>query len=534
MKNVLIQKTTQRMVPQQILLSTMVQATADELVSLINDEVEKNFVLEADDPREVSMDGYDSQNDSLNEGDGEPGGDTNDASNETEPAEEPMRQDSAKDEDAFFEYDDDSPSDRMGHRNADDDDYTPGANTESEQTFRDDLKQQIDMLEITEEERYLAHYIIDSLDDDGYMRRSLEELVDDLEFTQHHHTTEEDLEAVLVEIVQEELEPSGIGARDLRECLKLQLQERKATPATRLAFAIVDEAFDDLVQKRYDRLQEGFGIKSHQLLVDAMRVIRHLNPKPGNMQPVTAKQGAQKVMQVRPDFTVRNEDGTLVVTLNDGRLPQVRISEEQEQLLTSLQKKLQHPQESVNASAAKQDQQAVQLLKDNIEQGNTFIDALRQRRVTLIRVMETIVQMQRAFFLTGQVETLRPMVLQDVAERSGYDISTISRVSNSKFVDTDFGILSIKELFTTGLKVTRQAEGCDPASDSQETESVMSNVAIMEVLKELIESEDKHHPLTDEKLAQMMQEKGYPIARRTVVKYREKLGLPVARMRKEL
>lgn len=529
MKNTLVQKTVQRTVPQQIMLSTMVQATADELVTLINDEVEKNFVLEADDPREVSMDNdYDAGADMQPDADA-----TADAQEEsiTTDEPEPARQDSAKDEDAFFEYDDDSPSDRIGHRDPDDDDFVPGANAESESSFRDDLKQQVDMLEVSDEERYLAHYIIDSLDDDGYLRRPLEELVDDLEFTQHYTTTEEDLEAVLVEVVQEELDPSGIGARDLRECMLLQLQERKATPATRLAYAIVDQAFDDLAQKRYDRLQEGFGIKSHQLLVDAMRVIRHLNPKPGNMQPVTAKPSLQKVHQVRPDFTVRNENGTLVVTLNDGRMPQVRISQEQQQLLASLQKKLQGQKEN---KELKQDQQAVQLLKENIEQGNIFIDTLRQRRVTLMRVMETIVQMQQNYFLTGQLETLRPMVLQDVADRSGYDITTVSRVSNSKFVDTDFGILSIKELFTTGIKVKKEVAGAGEADEADADGTLMSNAAIMEVLRELIAGEDKQHPLTDERLAQIMKEQGYPIARRTVVKYREKLGLPVARLRKEL
>lgn len=529
MKSALVQKTNQRTVPQQIMLSTMVQATADELVKLISDEVEKNFVLEADDPREVSMDSPEYEN-TDDDGEGTAEGGTDAASAGNEPSEEPARQDSARDEVSFFEYDDDSPSDRAGNYSADDEDYTPGANAETEKGFRDDLKEQIDMLEVSEEERYLAHYIIDSLDDDGYLRRPLEDLIDDLEFTQRHHTTEEDLEAVLVEIVQEELEPSGIGARDLRECMMLQLQERKGTPATRLAYAIVDEAFDDLAQKRYDRLQEGFGIRSHQLLVDALRVIRHLNPKPGNMQPVTAKQGAQKVQQVRPDFTVRNEDGTLVVTLNEGRLPQVRINPEQEELLASLQKKL-HPREGKDASA-RDDQQAVQLLKENIEQGRIFIDAISQRRVTLMRVMDAIVQMQRAYFLTGQIETLRPMVLQDVAERSGYDISTVSRVQNSKFVDTDFGIIPVKDLFTTGVKVNRNVAGADGAGDN--AEAVMSNAAVMEVLRDLIEDEDKQHPLTDDKLSQLLAERGYPIARRTVMKYREKMGYQVARLRKEL
>lgn len=529
MKSALVQKTNQRTVPQQIMLSTMVQATADELVKLISDEVEKNFVLEADDPREVSMDspGYEGPDDGEASAEG-----ASEASDDNESAEEPMRQDSARDEDAFFEYDDDSPSDRAGNYSPDDDGFTPGANAETEKGFRDDLKEQIDMLEVSEEERYLAHYIIDSLDDDGYLHRPLEDLIDDLEYTQHHHTTEEDLEAVLVEIVQEELDPPGIGARDLRECMKLQLQERKGTPATRLAYAIVDEAFEDLAQKRYDRLQEGFGVRSHQLLVDALRVIRHLNPKPGNMQPVTAKQGAQKVQQVRPDFTVRNEDGTLVVTLNEGRLPQVRINPEQEELLASLQKKV-RPRDGKDRHAV-EEQQAVQLLKENIEHGRLFIDAISQRRVTLMRVMDAIVQLQRAYFLTGQIETLRPMVLQDVAERSGYDITTVSRVSNSKYVDTDFGILSIKELFTTGIKVSRDVEGAIDTASSDSTDAVMSNAAIMEALRELIETEDKQHPWTDERLAQLMVEHGYHIARRTVMKYREKMGFPVARLRKEL
>ena len=505
-KTVTAQKQQLRQAPSQMLLSKMVESTSDDLLQLINEEVEKNFTLETSDDREPSMDTPSDGEDLRSDGS------EDDAQTD---AEEMQRQDSAKDEDPFFEYDDDSPSDRIGHSSPDED-FSPGSNAVSEESFREDLKDQISMLDITDEERYLANYIIDSIDDDGYLHRPLSELVDDLEFTQNHPTTEEDLEAVLVEIVQEELEPSGIGARNLRECLMLQLLDRKATPATRLAYAIVDQAFDDLTLKHYDRLQEGFGVDRYTL-VDAIRVIRHLNPKPGNMKSTTSKSAEARVSQVRPDFIVRNEDGTLVVTLNDGHLPQVRISPDQEQLLNDLQQKL---QANSTGKSVEEERQAVQLLRDNIRSGSMFIDALRQRRITLVQVMQCIVQMQRAYFLTGQIETLRPMVLQDVAERCNYDISTISRVSNSKYVDTDFGIIAIKDLFTTGI--------------SDADDNLVSNVAVMETLRDIIMAEDKHAPLTDEKLAAILKEQGFPIARRTVMKYREKLGFPVARMRKEL
>ncbi len=514
MAQIITQKQQLRQAPSQMLLSKMVESTSDDLLQLINEEIEKNFTLETSDARESSIDHPSEDIDGLPASDEEMTGNDNQLD---EP--EPQRQDSAKDEDSFFEYDDDSPSDRIGHARSEDDDFNPGSSAVSEETFREDLKDQIAVLDITDEERYLANYIIDSIDDDGYLHRSLSELVDDLEFTQNHPTTEEDLEAVLVEIVQEELEPSGIGARNLRECLMLQLLDRKATAATRLAYAIVDQAFEDLTQKHYDRLQEGFGVNRYTL-VDAIRVIRHLNPKPGNMKSSGAKSSVERVSQVRPDFIVRNEDGTLVVTLNDGHLPEVHISEDQERLLDELQQKLQRKDPTSHSGAIEEEKQAVQLLKENIRSGSLFIDALRQRRITLIQVMQTIVQMQRAYFLTGQIETLRPMVLQDVADKCGYDISTISRVSNSKYVDTDFGIISIKELFSTAIADTE--------------DNLVSNVAVMEALREIIVQEDKQAPLTDEKLAAILKEQGFPIARRTVMKYREKLGFPVARMRKEL
>lgn len=484
---------------KQYMVSTLVQATSDELEQLISKELQENVTLEVVDPSEAEYAAERDDADDFAAGDNEressaEEGDTS-ISNEE------------RGEVVALENDDDEPVNTSSNHSVDDEDYNPIDNAVNPDSFRDDLKKQIEVLDITDEERYLALYIIDCLDENGYLRRPLIELVDDLEMTQHHETTLEDIEAVLVEIVQAELEPSGIGARDLRECMLLQLEERKATPATRLAYDIVNQKFDDLSNKRYDRIEQDLAIATHAELVDALHIIRHLNPKPGNMQPATAKTDEVKAQQIRPDFIVRNEDGQLVVTLNDGHVPQVRISVDHEKLFNELQAKA----EEKTATDARE---GLRFLRENIQNAHDFIDALAQRRNTLMDVMQTIVSMQRAYFLTGLVETLKPMTLQDVADRCHYDISTISRVSNSKYVDTEFGIVLVKDLFTNAVADSNQS-------------------AIIQALKNIIDNEDKHHPMTDEALAEELSKQGNKIARRTVVKYRESLGYPVARLRKE-
>ncbi len=491
---------------KQYMVSTMVQATSDELEQLINKELQENVTLEIVDPSEVEYSGneHEDSDEFIGSDDVRP------AETETlSPTEEndTAISDDERGEVVALENDDDEPVNTSSNHNADDEDYNPIDNATNPDSFRDDLKKQIEMLEITDEERYLALYLIDCLDENGYLRRPLLELVDDLEMTQHHETTLEDLEAVLVEIVQAELDPSGIGARDLRECMLLQIEERKATPATRLAYDIVDKKFDDLSNKRYDRIEQELNISTHAELVDALHVIRHLNPKPGNMQPATAKNDEVKAQQIRPDFIVRVEDGQLVVSLNDSNVPQVRISADHEKLFNTLQAK-------VDDKDASNTRDGIRFLRENIQSARDFIDALDQRRNTLMDVMQTIVDMQRAYFLTGQVETLRPMTLQNVADRCHYDISTISRVSNSKYVDTEFGIILVKDLFTNAVADSNQS-------------------AVVQALKQIIDAEDKHHPLTDEALAEALSRQGHKIARRTVVKYREALGYPVARLRKE-
>ncbi len=509
------QQTGQRLrqSPAKMLLSTMIQSSDLELEQMIRRETESNVALEMVDPRE---EGYDrGEADDYAAGEGSDDAYDYPASDPAAADADGALSDAERGDKIEIERDDDDVIDTSSVQQASDE--TDGrdifANTMSEQTFRDDLKQQIDVLPISDEERFLAHYLIDCLEDDGYLRRPLDELVDDLEFAQHHTTTEEDLEAVLVEIVQEELEPTGIGARDLRECLLLQAQELKATPANRMAYMVLDLAFDDLVEKHYDSIQERFGITNHRAWVDVMHAIRRLNPKPGNMQPVTSKSADAIKERIRPDFFVRNEEGQLVVTLNDGQLPEVRISAEEQSLLDSLQSEpsggTPHP------SAADQERkEGVRFMQQSIQRAQTFIDCIAQRRTTLLSVMQTLVSLQRAYFLTGQVETLRPMTLEDVERACGYDKSTISRVTSAKYADTEFGIIALKSLFSNAVGDTTQT-------------------AIIDALREVIEAEDKRHPLTDEALMAQLKKQGYDISRRTVAKYRMILGIGSTKERGE-
>lgn len=499
-----IQQQIQRQLPQQYLISSMLEATDDELLRMIREEEERNVTLEVSDP----ADGDNSENEQAEDSGLGAVEEQSDA-----PADAQAEQ---EDPISLYEYDDDSPSDRIGgnYKDDDDDSMIPGSNTQVEVSFREDLKRQIEELEITPEQEYLACYIIDSLDETGYLTIGLAELADELEISANHPTTVEDLEEVLVEIIQQELDPPGIGARDLRECMLLQLLDRKGTPATRLAYLIVDKAFDDLAQKRYDKLQEKFGI-GHQTLVDCLRVIRTLQPKPGGMDVASGSQNVKPVkqantaMHVRPAFIVTHpetdteNDDSLVVTLNEGRMPEVRVSAEQEAMLDTVT-----------------EPKAVKFIKDNIASARTFIDALQQRRITLMHVMQNIVEMQRKYFLTGDAEVLRPMLMSEIADKCGCDVSTVSRVVSSKYVQTDYGVVALRDLFRT-------------AASSEQGEEV-STAAVDAAIKELIDGEDKHSPLTDEALAKMLSDKGFNIARRTVMKYRERIGYPVARLRKEL
>ena len=492
-----------------MLVSTMIACSDIELEQMMRKETEECVALELVDPRENT---YDSADTNAMPGDEQAENDRN-----VDPAAtaEGALSNEERGNKLEVEHDDDDVVDTSSVQASGDKEEKGSIfdYTSEEQTFREDLHEQINVLDITEEERYLAHYLIDSLEEDGYLHRSLDELVDDLEFSQHYMTTVDDLEAVLVEIVQEELEPTGIAARNLRECLLLQAQELKATPANRLAYIIIDKAFDDLAEKRYDKIEERLGITSHRAMVDALRAIRHLNPKPGNMEPISPKTTANNQNLIRPDFFVLNEDGVLQVVLNDSQMLSVRISSDEQAIFESLQADTSNKGKD---ASVQEKREGVKFLRQNMQRAQTFIDCLEQRRTTMLTVMKTIVRMQRAYFLTGQIETLLPMTLEDVEQQCEYDKSTISRVTSEKYADTEFGIIPLKSLFTNAVGDTTQS-------------------AIVEALRQIIDDEDKRQPFTDDALVIELQKQGYNIARKTVQKYRDTiLGLGTARQRREV
>lgn len=500
-----MQKTTQtikqttRLSPQQIMVATMIQSTSEELQKLIDEELEKNIALESDDSRSVDQMSETSDAEPISE----------DGEEIYEGEEEADNSDEVKDidaEDSFDDYDDDS---LPAGDKSDKEEFSPFTNYGSDTSFRDSLKAQLTENDLSERELFLANYIVDSLEDDGYLRRSLLELVDELEWRQNFDTTEEELEHILVDVIQANLEPSGIGARDLRECMLIQLLDKTSTEAVLNAYKVVDESFDDLSARRYDRIKSRYGY-SDKDIAEIQKILHHLNPKPGGITSGTDIINA-KAAHIRPDFIVTNEDGTLVVSLCDCHVPSVRISQDYNEMLQRIEKENSDSEDVKRGKA---------MIEDGINKANLFISALIQRRRTLLAVMRVIVGIQHDYFLTGKIENLQPMTLKNVSELSGYDISTISRVSNGRYVQTDFGTLPIKGLFTAAIA-------------TEEGAPAVSNAAIKTALKDIVDNEDKKHPLNDDELVKKLQEMGYSIARRTVVKYRDALGISKANLRRQ-
>lgn len=352
----------------------------------------------------------------------------------------------------------------------------------------------------------IAEYIIGNIDDDGYLRRDLSAIADDLVFQAGQDVTEKEIETVLT-IIQD-FDPAGVGARNLQECLLLQLARREKTPETELATRMLTNFFEEFTRKHYDKIIRGLDI-DEAALKKAIREITTLDPKPcaswgGSMETALS--------QIIPDFVVEATGGELILSMNNRGIPDMRINREYAEMFQD------YAGNKANQTA--QMKEAVQFVKQKLDSAQWFIDAIKQRQETLQRTMETIILLQRDFFLTGDEATLRPMILKDVAERAGYDISTISRVSNSKYVQTNFGIYPLKYFFSESMQ-----------TDSGEE---ISTREVKKIMKEHIDGEDKRKPLTDEELASILKEKGYIIARRTVAKYREQLGIPVARLRKEI
>ena len=374
------------------------------------------------------------------------------------------------------------------------------------QSLNEYLLQQLGLRDLPEKEMKIAEYIIGNIDDDGYLRRELSAIADDLVFQAGQDVNEKEIEEVLT-IIQD-FDPAGVGARNLQECLLLQLDRKESTPGVEMAIHILTEYFEEFTRKHYDKIMRGLNI-SEGTLKKAIHEIIALDPKPcsswgGSMEAAMS--------QVIPDFLVEAVNGELILSMNNRDIPDLKISREYAEMFQDYT--------GNKANQTSKMREAVQFVKQKLDSAQWFIDAIKQRQETLQRTMEAIILLQRDFFLTGDDATLRPMILKDVAERAGYDISTISRVSNSKYVQTNFGIYPLKFF----------------CSESMQTDSgeEISTREVKKIMKEHIDSEDKRKPLTDEELTTILKEKGYVIARRTVAKYREQLDIPVARLRKEI
>ena len=372
-------------------------------------------------------------------------------------------------------------------------------------TFHQSLKNQLNTFRINEEERAIAEFLVGSIDDSGYIRRDILDLVDDLAFTQNVFTTEEKVLKLLTTVVQK-LDPIGVGARDLKECLVIQLKAKSLEKIRTLAIDILETSFDHFVKKHYKKLMEKFEI-SEEELKEVIQEISKLNPKPGSSYA-----GNNKIAeQIVPDFSIKILDGELDLTLNSRNAPEMHVSREYNNMLKGYQ-------ESKEKTKSQKD--AVMFIKQKLDAAKWFIDAIRQRQQTLMVTMNSIMHYQYDYFLTGDERKLKPMILKDIADQINMDISTVSRVANSKYVSTPYGTKLIKEFFSESMK-----------NDQGED---VSTREIKKILQNVIGEENKQKPLTDDKLSAVLKEKGYPIARRTVAKYREQLDIPVARLRKEI
>lgn len=483
LKQSLQYKLLQKLSPQQIQLMKLIQLPTQAFEERLKQEIEENPAL--DTGREAEE--YD-----------------DDLSNEYDDA----GTDKIDTEDINIdEYlsDDEIPSYKTQTNNysADDEEkHTPYA---AGTTFHQSLKNQLNTFRVDEEERAIAEFLVGSIDDSGYIRRSILDLVDDLAFTQNVFTTEEKVIEVLTKVVHN-LDPIGVGARDLKECLIIQLRAKEETETRRLSIEILEQAFDHFVKKHYKKLIEKFDISEEQLKLVNQEIAK-LNPKPGSSYA-----GNNKVAeQIVPDFTIKIIDGELDLTLNARNAPELHVSKEYNNMLKGYQ-------ESTTKSKSQKD--AVFFIKQKLDAAKWFIDAIKQRQQTLLVTMNCIMHYQYDYFLTGDERKLKPMILKDIADQIDMDVSTVSRVANSKYVSTPYGTKLIKEFFSESMK-----------NDQGED---VSTREIKKILETVISEENKRKPLTDDKLSTILKEKGYPIARRTVAKYREQLDIPVARLRKEI
>jgi RNA polymerase sigma-54 factor len=479
-------KLSQKLSPQQIQLMKLIQLPTQAFEQRIKQELEDNPAL--DDKREETKNEFDDDYSASEAEDDDYGNETI----ETE-----------IDVDEYLS-DDEIPSYRLQANNYSADDEERTVPYAAGISFTQHLKTQLSTLRTNETEEEIANFLVGSIDESGYLRRELQDVVDDLAFTQNVYTDEATVEKVLKKV--QELDPAGVGARSLQECLLLQLKRKEPTQAVELAYDILDRSFDQFSKKHYSKLLSRHDISEDDLRA-AIEVIEHLNPKPGG-----AYSGSTRIVEhVIPDFTIKIVDGELELSLNGRNAPQMHISRDYSDMLKGYK-------ESKEKTKAQKD--AVMFIKQKLDAAKWFIDAIKQRQQTLMVTMSAIMNYQKEYFLTGDERNLRPMILKDIADEIEMDVSTVSRVANSKYVDTPYGTKLIKDFFSESMK-----------NDQGED---VSTREIKKILEMSIEEEDKRKPLTDEKLAKVLKSKGYPIARRTVAKYREQLDIPVARLRKEI
>jgi RNA polymerase sigma-54 factor len=476
-------KLSQKLSPQQIQLMKLIQLPTQAFEQRIKQELEENPALDS---------GKEEIKDEFDEFDN-----TDQEDPETESIETEINVDD-------YLSDDEVPSYRLNANNysADDDDkqipYASGT------SFTQHLQSQLNTFRLDEEELQIAKFLIGSVDESGYLRRSLADIVDDMAFTQNIYTTADKIERILM-LVQT-LDPAGVGARGLEECLLIQLKRRELTESVSLAINILENAFDHFTKKHYLKLISKFNITEDQLR-NAIEEIEHLNPKPGSSYSTNTR----IIEHVVPDFTIRITDGELELSLNGRNAPQMHVSREYSDMLQGYK---------ASKEKSKSQKDAVMFIKQKLDSAKWFIEAIKQRQQTLFVTMSAIMNYQEEYFLTGDERNLRPMILKDIAEEINMDVSTVSRVANSKYVDTPYGTKLIKVFFSESMTNDQGEE--------------VSTREIKKILEMTMQEEDKRKPLTDDKLAKILKEKGYPIARRTVAKYREQLDVPVARLRKEI
>lgn len=498
LKTSLEQKLTQKLAPQQIQMIKLLELNTLQLEERIKNEIEENPAL--DDGGEGDYDNEESivedDNDVLTH---EEERDDLDSSDD-----EYSRDDDYSLDDDYGQNDDDEiPNYRLEVNNTSKDDEHTDIPYSAAKSFAEHLFEQFILKDVTDRQKYIAPFLVGNIDEDGYLRRDLDAIADDIAFSQNVEVSEQELEDVL-KVIQE-LDPAGIGARNLQECLLIQLRRKEEqTEGVKIAITVLSDCFEEFTKKHYEKIMQKCGI-DEQGLKSAIDAIVKLNPKPGNSYGEPQRANIQAII---PDFIVEIEGNDISVSLNNRNSPDLRISRSFSKMMSDY------------SSDKAGNKEVVTFVKQKIDNAKWFIDAIEQRRRTLLFTMEAIVQFQRKFFLTGDEADIRPMILKDIAEMTNLDISTVSRVANSKYVSTPYGNFLLKFFFSEAMQ-----------TDSGEE---VSTREVKQILKECIDAEDASKPLTDDRLSEILKDRGYIIARRTIAKYREQLGIPVARLRRKI